>query len=293
MLSAAATHLGLFIMRVLALLPLAVLSPIGRGLGALLFALARERRAVARTNLRLCFPEIDDATRETWVREHFALFGRSFLERALTWWASPARLRRLIEVEGLEHLEALHGAPVILLVPHFLGLDMALTRLSMGRAMAGIYANQKNPVFNARLLAGRARFGPVLTLSRQDGVRRGVRAIREGLPFFYLPDMDYGARDALFVPFFGVPAATITGLSRMARLGGAQVLPVITTMLPGGAGYRVTIGPAWDDFPTADVEADTRRMNAFIEARVREMPAQYYWLHKRFKTRPPGVARVY
>jgi KDO2-lipid IV(A) lauroyltransferase len=248
---------------------------------------------VAQTNLRLCFPDVEDATREAWLREHFAVFGRSFLERGLTWWASPTRLSRLIEVRGIEYLDALRGQPVILLAPHFVGLDMAWTRLTMTRPMAGIYANQKNPVFNRRLLAGRTRFGPSLALSRQDGALKGVRAIREGYPFYYLPDMDYGPRDAVFVPFFGVPCATITGLARMARASRARVLPVITRMLPGGQGYRVDILPPWQDFPSEDIEADTRRMNAFIESKVLEMPEQYYWLHKRFKTRPPGEPRVY
>lgn len=287
------TRLGLAIMWLLHFLPLSLLSRVGRGLGRLLYRLGRARRQVARTNLRLCFPQVDEAQREAWVREHFALFGRSFLERGLTWWASPARLKRMIHVEGRQHLEALRGQPVLLMAPHFVGLDMAWTRLTLERPMAGIYANQKNPVFNQRLLAGRVRFGPSLALSRQDGALRGVRAIREGLPFYYLPDMDYGPRDAIFVPFFGVPCATITGLSRMARLSRAKVLPVITRMLPGGRGYRVEICPPWPDFPTDDLEADTRRMNAFIESRVMEMPEQYYWLHKRFKTRPPGEPRFY
>lgn len=293
MLKRVGTRFGLGVMWLLQLLPLPVLARVGRGLGRLLYWLGAERRRVARTNLALCFPAVDAATREAWVREHFALFGRSFLERALTWWAPPRRLEKLIAVEGWAHLDALRGEPVVLMAPHFVGLDMAWTRLTLSRPMAGIYANQKNPVFNAALLRGRTRFGPSLALSRQDGARRGVRAIREGYPFYYLPDMDYGPRDAVFVPFFGVPTATITGLSRLARLSGARVLPVITRILPGGAGYRVEIGAPWDNFPTDDVLADTRRMNAYIEAQVLKMPEQYYWLHKRFKTRPPGGAKVY
>jgi len=287
------TRLGLGVMWLLHFLPLPLLACLGRGLGWLLYHLARERRGVARTNLRLCFPQVDAATREAWLREHFALFGRSFLERGLTWWAPPARLKRLIRIEGWPHLEALRGQPVLLMAPHFVGLDMAWTRMTIERPMAGIYANQKNPVFNRRLLAGRTRFGQSLAISRQEGARKGVRAIREGLPFYYLPDMDYGPKDAIFVPFFGVPCATITGLTRMAHLAHARVLPVVTRMLPGGQGYQVEIGPPWDHYPSEDTAADTRRMNAFIEARVREMPEQYYWLHKRFKTRPPGEGSVY
>jgi KDO2-lipid IV(A) lauroyltransferase len=129
--------------------------------------------------------------------------------------------------------------------------------------------------------------------SRQQGIRPLVKAMRRGLPFYYLPDMDFGSRDSIFVPFFDVPAATITGLSRIAHLAGAVVVPAVTRQLAGDAGYELRFYPAWENFPSENVEADTRRMNAFIEERVREMPEQYYWLHKRFKTRPPGEAKFY
>jgi KDO2-lipid IV(A) lauroyltransferase len=129
--------------------------------------------------------------------------------------------------------------------------------------------------------------------SRHHGVRSVVKAIRRGLPFYYLPDMDFGARDSIFVPFFGVPAATVTGLSRIARMAGAVVVPVVTRQLPGAGGYRVRFFPAWRDFPSGDLERDARRMNDFIEERVLEMPEQYFWLHKRFKTRPAGEAKYY
>jgi KDO2-lipid IV(A) lauroyltransferase len=129
--------------------------------------------------------------------------------------------------------------------------------------------------------------------SRQDGIRPVVRAVRSGLPLYYLPDMDLGSRDSVFVPFFGVPAATVTGLSRIARLAGAVVVPAVTRQLPGAGGYVLKFYPAWTDFPTDDLAADVRRMNEFIEERVREMPDQYFWLHKRFKTRPPGEEKFY
>ncbi|MBL8491937.1 MAG: lipid A biosynthesis acyltransferase, partial [Rhodocyclaceae bacterium] len=222
---------------------------------------------------------------------HFAAFGRSFVERGLLWWAPAERIRRLVRVDGLEHLRAAGDRPVILLVPHFVGLDMGWTRLTLELSMVSIYANQKNLLFNAALLRGRTRFGDSLLLSRQEGTRPALRAMKAGKPFYYLPDMDYGQRDTIFVPFFGFPAATITGLSRLARMSGALVLPVITAMADGG--YVVRIGPAWTDFPGADIEGDTLRMNACIEKEVRRLPEQYFWLHKRFKTRPPGEKGVY
>jgi KDO2-lipid IV(A) lauroyltransferase len=276
-------------------LPLPLLAPLGSGLGALLYLVGGVRRRVVMVNLRLCFPELDEAGRRRLARRHFALVGRSLLERGIAWWASPARLRRLCRIEGLARLEALRaaGRPVLLLAPHFLGLDMAGTRLSMEGDFVSVYARQSNPVFDRWLLRGRSRFNDQLLLSRSDGVRATVKAMKSGRPFYYLPDLDYGRKESIFVPFFGVPAATITGLPRLARLAGAAVLPCVSRILPGGAGYVVELGEPWEDFPGDDVEADVRRMNAWLEAVVRTMPEQYYWVHRRFKTRPPGEPKIY
>jgi len=284
---------GLFLIWLLHFLPLPLLALVGRGLGLLLYAFGRERRRVARINLRLCFPEMGDDGREALIRRHFQAFGRSLLERGLAWWASPARLRRLVRVAGAGHLDALAGRPAILLAPHFVGLDMGWTRLTVEGRLASMYSNQKNPHFNRRMLEGRSRFNAPVLVSRQEGLRPLLRALKDGLPFYYLPDMDYGPRDAVFAPFFNVPAATITGLPRLAALAGAAVVPCVTRLLPWGRGYEVRFYPAWDAYPTPDVEADVRRMNAFIEQRVKEMPEQYFWLHKRFKTRPEGEAKPY
>jgi KDO2-lipid IV(A) lauroyltransferase len=275
------------------LLPLSWLAALGSGFGRLLYILGRERRQVALTNLRLCFPKLSAVQREVLARRHFAAFGRSFFERGLLWWASEQRIRRLVRVSGGEHIDALRGRPVILLVPHFVGLDMGWTRLSQDFEMVSIYANQKNVLFNAALYRGRMRFGKSLLLSRQEGTRKALKAMRDGRLFYYLPDMDYGQRDTIFVPFFGFPTATITGLSRLARMSGAAIVPCLTRMLPGGAGYEVQLLPPWNDYPGESIEADTLRMNAVIETWVNAMPEQYFWLHKRFKTRPPGEASVY
>jgi KDO2-lipid IV(A) lauroyltransferase len=209
------------------------------------------------------------------------------------WWSSRARLQRLIRVEGLEHWQAVADRPVIWLAPHFVGLDMGGTRIITEWRGVSVYGHQKDPVFDRILLHGRTRFVTPALFSRQDGIRPVVRAMREGLPLYYLPDMDLGERDSIIVPFFGVPAATVTGLTRIARLAGAVVVPAVTRQLPGAAGYVLRFYPAWTAFPGADIESDTRRMNAFIEERVLEMPEQYYWVHKRFKTRPPGEPKLY
>lgn len=276
-------------------LPLSLLAPLGRGFGHLLYWLARYRRRIVLTNLALCFPELDEAARRRLARENFALTGRSMLERGLAWWASAERLRATVRIRGLERLQALKaaGRPVLLLTPHFIGLDMAGTRLSMEGDFVSVYAQQKDPVFDHWLHHGRSRFNDQLLLSRSDGVRATVKAMKSGRPFYYLPDLDYGRRESIFVPFFGVPAATITGLPRLARLAGAAVMPCVCRMLPGGQGYELELGEPWADFPGEDVEADTRRMNEWIETVIRTMPAQYYWVHRRFKTRPQGEPRIY
>ena len=277
----------------LGLLPLRLMAPLGEGLGMLVYWLVRERRRVVRTNLRLCFPRMPEAEREKLSRRHFRAFGRTVLEHSLLWWGAEERVRRLVVFEGREHFDRNVGKPLIVLAPHFVGLDMGGIRLSIEHNVMSMYSHQKNPALDKILLHGRTRFGESVLVSRQEGLRPVIRGLRKGIPFFYLPDMDLGPKDSLFVPFFGVSTATVAGLSRLARLTGARVVPCITRQLPGAGGYVTRFYPAWEDFPGVSVEDDTARMNVFIEERVREMPEQYYWLHKRFKTRPPGEARFY
>ena len=274
-------------------LPMWAIAAVGHLAGTVAFWLIPERRRVTRINLAKCFPQMHAAERERLARAHFRAFMRSFVEHALLWWASRDRIMRLVRLEGLEHLRAAAGHPVILVAPHFVGLDAAYTRLGCEIEIAGLYAHQKNPVYDRLLLRGRTRFGLSQAIPRQDGVRAVIASIRSGRPFYYAPDLDFGRKDAVFVPFFGVTAATITGVSRLAKLTRAKVLPCVARMLPGGGGYVVTILPAWENFPTDDFTADTRRVNAFIEEQAQSMPEQYYWVHKRFKTRPHGEASPY
>jgi Kdo2-lipid IVA lauroyltransferase/acyltransferase len=271
-------------------LPLSLIEKIGNAVGAIMFWLIPERRKVARTNLEKCFPKLDGREREKLARAHFRVFCRSFLERGILWWAPRRRVERLVRIEGRENLASAPG-PIILFAPHFVGLDATLSRLSLEFPVAMMYSRQKDPVLERLLYRGRTRFGGRM-IPRQAGVKEGLGAIASGALYYYLPDLDYGPKHAIFVPFFGVPAATVTGLSYIARAAGAAVLPCVTRMLPGG-GYVATIYPRWEGFPSGDDVADTRRMLAFIEERVLEMPEQYYWLHKRFKTRPEGEPRFY
>jgi KDO2-lipid IV(A) lauroyltransferase len=293
------THVLLFVMWLLHWLPMPLLAAIGRGLGWLLYYSIRERRYITLINLGLCFPNLSKKEKSALARRHFAYFGRNMLELGLWWWASPARIRRIVTILHGERLAAYRGQPIIFFAPHFVGLDAGWIRLAMDLPMITIYARAKNKTFNAALHKGRLRFGKTALFSRQDGIKPVIRPIREGRPFYYLPDMDYGAKDALFVPFFGMPAATITGLSRLAKLTGATVIPIITRMK--GYHYEIEVGEPWQNFPTEDAThtaaenlfTDTQRMNNFLEAEILRTPAQYYWLHKRFKTRPPGEASFY
>jgi KDO2-lipid IV(A) lauroyltransferase len=285
------TRLALGFVWLLRLLPLKVVSTVGSAAGAILYWVIAERRRVIRVNLAKCFPLMPAKERERLARAHFRAFCRALFEHGILWWSRRERIETLVRLEGLEHLRALDGKPVILFAPHFVGLDAALQRLSLEMPVAMMYARQKNPLMERILYKGRTRFGGHMYL-RTQGIKEGLRAIAALERFYYLPDLDYGPKRSIFVPFFGVPAATVTGLSYIARASGAAVVPCVTRMLPGG-GYVARFWPAWTDFPGASDEADTRRMMAFIEERVLEMPEQYFWLHKRFKTRPEGEASFY
>jgi Kdo2-lipid IVA lauroyltransferase/acyltransferase len=276
-------------------LPLSAQAALGRGLGALLHALAGSRRRIATRNIELCLPELPVAERTKLVREHFQWLGRSILERGLLWYASPERLKQIIHVEGDVTLAERSERPVMWLVPHFMALDVAgaATQLFQQRKVGSIYQQQSDAVMDAAMRRGRIRFGNAEVFPRSDSAKPLLRAIRRGEAFFNLPDMDFGERDAAFVPFFGVPAATLLAPSRMARALNMVVQPVVAEALPGGQGYRVRFLEPWDHFPTDDAQADTTAMNRWIETEIRRNPAQYLWVHKRFKTRPNGEASLY
>jgi KDO2-lipid IV(A) lauroyltransferase len=276
-------------------LPLGLQAALGSALGRVLYTTARTRRRIATRNIQLCLPELDPLARRQLLREHFRWLGRSAVERALLWYGRPERLRRLIQVEGDVHLAERSDRPVMWLVPHFVALDVAgaATQLFQARRVASIYQAQSNPVFDAAMRRGRSRFGQGELFARSHTALPLVRAIRRGHAFFNLPDMDFGLKDAAFVPFFGVPAATLLAPSKMARALDMVVQPVLAELLPGAQGYRVRFLPAWTDWPSDDALADTVRLNQWIEAAIRANPAQYLWVHKRFKTRPAGEAPLY
>lgn len=278
-------------------LPMGAQAAVGRAFGALLFRLGGSRRRIARRNLALCFPEMSDAEREALLREHFGWLGRSLLERGTLWYASPARLKRLIRVEGDVGFAERSERPVMWLVPHFMALDVAgvATQLFQSQWVGSIYQAQSNPVFDAAMRRGRLRFGGGEVFERHDqGALPLVRAIRKRrMAFFNLPDMDFGRKETVFAPFFGVPASTLLAPSKMARSLKMAVQPVVAEMLPGGQGWRVRFLEPWTDWPTDDAAADAATMNAWIADEIRRLPAQYLWVHRRFKTRPEGEASLY
>jgi KDO2-lipid IV(A) lauroyltransferase len=288
----AGSEIGALVLWLLHFLPLRWLSALGAGIGSILYRFGRGR--VTQINLAMCFPEMPEEERRALGLKHFKMLGRNALELSKMVWSSDTELLDMIHVEGLEHLKAAAeaGRPIIGLAPHFIGLNMGGIRVAHEYpGTASVYSRQKNPVLERVFLKARMRFGNPHLVSRQEGLRSIVRVIRSGKPFYFLPDMDFGLRDAIFSDFFGVKTATITTLPRLAQLTGAAVIPVVTRQV--GDGYVVRFYPEWKDYPTGDIDADVRRMNAFIEDRVREMPEQYFWAHKRFKTRPPGEPSPY
>jgi KDO2-lipid IV(A) lauroyltransferase len=276
-------------------LPLSWQAAVGQAAGRVLWNLARSRRRITLRNLALCLPEWSEDQRQRLGREVIGWFARSVLERGLLWYAPVSRLRRLIRVEGDPGFADRHEGAVMWLVPHFVGLDVAgvATQLHIRRGLASIYQAQSQPVIDAAMRRARLRHGNTELFSRSDGALPLSRAVRRGFGFFNLPDMDFGPRDAAFVPFFGVVAATLVAPSRLARSLGMAVQPVVARMLPGGQGYVVNYLPPWEGFPTDDPVADAARINRWIETQVRACPEQYFWMHRRFKNRPPGEPDLY
>jgi KDO2-lipid IV(A) lauroyltransferase len=278
----------------LAQLPFPLLWLLGQGLGWLGYWVAPGRRAVARANLRICRPALDVRAREALVRAHFRWLGVAAVCQGLSWHASPRRLQRLVRIVHRERIDALiaAGRPVIVLVPHFVGLELGGTAFT-ALVHPGMYMYQRirSPVIDARVKYGRTRFGSI-PVERQDDLRGLIRRIRGGTPFFYLPDQDAGRR-GIFVPFCGTAAATVPTLGRIARLADATVVPTFARFLPRGRGLELCFDAPLQNFPSGDERLDATRMNAVIEARLDSMPAQYFWVHRRFKTRPPGEAPLY
>jgi len=286
-------RLGIGFMKALAHLPLPLVRGLGAGFGRLLYVLARPRRRVVDVNLALCFPGKSVAERRRIARRTFVYVAQAWLDRSWLWHASPETIDRRIRITGAIGEIDEGNDPTILFAPHFYGLDAAATALTKHnpKPSTTIYTTQRNPMVDEWTRQGRTRFGNVTVLHRVDGVKEIVAGLRKGGVLYLLPDMDFGPSQSVFVPFYGVPAATVPSLSRFARLARAKVVPVIAKIVPGG--YEIEVLPAWRDFPTQDAVADTALMNLRLQGYVDAMPEQYYWVHRRFKTRPEGEPKVY
>jgi KDO2-lipid IV(A) lauroyltransferase len=263
-----------------------------RVVGDLAWGLVASRRRVTLANLRACFPELDEAARRRLGRRTFHNLARATIDHSVLWNGSRQDIERLVRMDGMKQVADPTNRPLILLAPHFIGLDAGGVRLTLDIQIVSIYARQSNPVWDRWLAHGRSRFVPTRLIERRGrDLRPVVRAMREGLPFYYLPDIDGGPSNSIFVPFMGVPTATLPMVSRLARMLGARVTMMVTEQTRDG--YVVHVEPPWDDFPGPSVEHDTERMNREIERWVRRLPDQYLWTHRRFKTRPPGAPSIY
>ena len=287
-----ASHAGIFFMMGLAFFPLTWVRGLGRALGWILYALVASRRRVVLANLALCFPELSEPKRRQLARATVVCFAQAWLDRAWLWHAPKSWVQRRVTLTGAVH-ELANSEPMVIFLPHFVGLDAAWAgvALQQPRPSTTIYTDQSNKLVDQWILRGRRRFGHLRLFGRVEGVKPIVAALREGQPLYLLPDMDFGPDESVFVPFFGVPTATVPSLARFAKLGRARVVPLLPRLT--ASGYEVQVMPAWQDFPSNDAVADTALMNARLQDYINTMPAQYFWVHKRFKTRPEGEPSLY
>jgi KDO2-lipid IV(A) lauroyltransferase len=286
--------LGVGVMRLVALLPYRALYLLGRGLGRLTRRLPGERRRVAQRNLELCFPELSAEERERLLDAALADLGLMLVEFAFAWMGSDRALARVpCAIEGLEHLDACRreGRGVLLVGAHFSHLELCARLVSQRIRIAGMYRVMDNPVFEHEVLHARLRYAEAMYT--KDELLATVKYLRRGGALWYAPDQDMRGKENVFVPFFGIEAATITATHHLTRLSGAAVIPFFHRRLADGRGYALRLEAPLRDFPTGDVAADTARVNAQIERMVREAPEQYLWVHKRFKSRPPGAPPLY
>jgi Kdo2-lipid IVA lauroyltransferase/acyltransferase len=284
----------LLLLRLLALLPLALSRALGSVVGDLMYYGNAKRRRIARINLALCFPELPARRRRQLLRRHFRVAGQSYLDIAFLVWSSERRFRRKTRVVGLEHVHqslAL-GRRIILLAPHCLGMNVGGIVLAARTPVFSMVKRQRSPLVNWLLNRARSRYNSPL-IWREQGLRPVLRALDQGIAFYYLPDEDFGPKNSVFVPFFGVPTATLATLGRLAERANADVIPCFTQLLPRGRGYEVVLHPRLTEFPSGDRVADALRMNQAFERGIRAMPEQYMWTFKLFRSRPDGAPSPY
>lgn len=287
--------LGLGLLWLTVQLPYPLLLGLGGLLGRIMGVFATDRRVIAARNLELCFPEASPEERTRLLKENFRSTGIAFFEMAMSWWWPRARLARLAHIEGLEHLQAVQaaGEGAILMAAHFTTLEIGAALLGQRHTIDGMYREHGNAVFDYIQRRGRERHNlDALAVERED-VRGMLKLLRKGRAIWYAPDQDYGAKQSLFVPLFGIPAATVTATSKFARLGKARVIPFTQVRLANARGYKLVVHPPLEDFPAETEAQDCLRINQWVEGAIRECPEQYLWAHRRFKSRPEGEPRLY
>ncbi len=281
------------LLRLTSLLPYSAQLSLGRSLGRLLRRLSAKRRHIVRTNLELAFPELSDDERLAIDLANFENLGIAIFELSMCWWWSETRLRRLVEIRGQEHVQACldRGQGVILLSGHFSSLEIGGRLLALFMPFAAMYRTQRNPLFDSLLFTKRQSY--LQDVISRKNTRRMIKGIKNLVPTWYAPDQDFGAERNIFAPFFGVQTATISASARLAKSSGAAMVPFYPERKEDGSGYILWLQPALENFPSDDEVADASAINATIEHFARQNPAQYFWAHKRFKTRPEGEAEIY
>ena len=279
------------VLRLLVLLPYHWQLRIGAGFGWLLSHLARERRHVTHTNLRLCFPELSDAEHQHMFKKVFRHNGIGLMEAAMAWWAPRSWFKQRVTLKGQEHLDAAlaKGKGVIMLGAHFSTLDLGGLLFSFQYPLNTLYRPNNNPLLDRIIYNGRARF--THNINRSD-FRSVIRKLKNNEIIWYAPDQDFGMKQSVFVPFFGVPAATLTATTRLAKLNNSPVLMLSQHRTENGQ-YELELYPAIEPFPTGDLQQDACLINRAIETAIRKDPAQYMWVHKRFKSHPKGKNYLY
>ncbi len=288
-------YLTVSALRLILVFPYAWIIGLGNGLGWIVAHIPSDRQRVVLINLRLCFPQLSTKEIEALALQHWRLLGRSILERSRIWLGTPAQINEMIQIDS--EIELGDRKPRILVNPHFVGIEGGMALCALAEKMdwprgVTLYQKMKNPYFDQKIIEWRGRFGG-RSIPRQGHLIETVREIKKGNFVFIAPDIDLGIKDSVFVPFFGIQTNTITAISRLAKLSGAEVCIMQTTLNADRSGYICHIGKPLDAFPSQDEVADTARLNQYFEDAVRLRPAEYYWVHKRFKNRPAGEAKIY
>ncbi|MEE8060024.1 MAG: LpxL/LpxP family Kdo(2)-lipid IV(A) lauroyl/palmitoleoyl acyltransferase [Pseudomonadales bacterium] len=287
------TWLAMAFFWLVSLIPYGIQVFLGKALGRIFLRFATRRRMISERNLALCFPEFNLQQRAKLLKESFESTGVALFEVGIAWFWPHWRLHRLVTIDGLEHLHSLDDEGALLMAVHFTTLEIGAAFVSMNYAIDGMYRPHKNPVFNFIQRLGRERHHSNTTAIARRDVRGMLRALKRKHVVWYAPDQDYGPKQSVFAPFFGVTAASVTATSKFSRMTHAKVIPFTQVRLDKAQGYKVTIYPPLENFPGDDDETDAIRINNLVEQTIRQHPGQYLWSHRRFKTRPPGENDVY